>query len=751
MLDRSPSISNPQSAIRNQRFQTMSQVYLAFYWHQHQPYYPDDVAGETLMPWVRMHGVKDYWGMAMHLEEFPEVRCTINLVPSLLVQLLAYTEHGAQDKLLRLSRLRAEDLSKDDAMYLLDNGFMANMDHMVRPFPRYFELHRMRGFGADSAESALKRFKPRDLRDLQVWANMTWIHPLAFEHDKRLAELRQKGRNFTEDEQRWLLDKHIELLREVIPLHRRLAERGQIELTCTPFYHPILPLLWDKSLAREAMPDVPMPRHREGYPEDAAWHIEEAVKFHEKVFGQKPLGMWPSEGSVCAAMIPKLAESGIRWIATDEEILSRSLDGHVGRDHRGFVRNCELLYRPWRAVQDNYSVDMIFRDHALSDLIGFEYQRMDAVHAADDFLGKLSGIGHATAHAGQTLVSVILDGENCWEYYPHGGVDFLRALYGRLAKSDHIRTTRVSEYLEQAPPRETLPKLFSGSWINHNFAIWIGHDEDRRAWDLLHETREYLKRRTARGGVAQEKLDQAWRELHIAEGSDWFWWFGDDHSSAQDALFDYLFRKHLQNIYTILDETPPPVLSKPISTGVHRKVHTDPRGFLQVKVDGRFSYFEWVNAGHYHAGGERGAMARVTQGPAKNLFFGFDARRMLVRLDTHGIARKVLVEHALESLRVDFHAPAGYRIVATNLGSDSPIAQLERENQAIADGGIELAVGKIVELSVPFEKLGVTPDQPLSFSVELFAGGASIDRLPREGTIDMVVPSPDFEKIMWQV
>jgi alpha-amylase/alpha-mannosidase (GH57 family) len=703
------------------------------------------------MPWVRMHGVKDYWGMAMHLAEFPQVHATINLVPSLLVQLLAYVERGAEDKLLHVSKIPAEELSQRDAMYLLDNGFMANMDHMIRPFARYFELYKQRGFGADTAERALKRFKPRDLRDLAVWANMTWIHPIAFEKDSHLAELRQKGRGFTEDDKQWLLGKHLELLREVIPLHRQLAETGQIELTCTPFYHPILPLLWDKSLAREAMPDVPMPRYRESYPEDAAWHIEEAVKFHEHVFGQKPRGMWPSEGSVCPQIIPKLAECGIRWIATDEEILSHSLDGRVARDHRGHVRNCELLYRPWRATYHDHSVNIIFRDHALSDLIGFEYQRMDAKHAADDFTGKLAGIAQATAHAGPALVSVILDGENCWEYYPNGGVDFLRTLYRKFSDSREVHTTRVSEYLEQSPPRETLPKLFSGSWISHNFAIWIGHDEDRRAWDLLHETREYLKRRLARGGVPQEKIDAAWRELHIAEGSDWFWWFGDDHSSGQDDLFDYLFRKHLQNVYSVLGDTPPPILAKPISSGIQRKIHTDPRGFLQVKIDGRYSYFEWLNAGHYQAGSERGTMTRVTQGPVKSLDFGFDRDRLLIRADTQGHAHAALREHSIDSIRVDFHSPSGFKLIVEQTNSDQPQPRLWRGDQLVEGAGVEVAIGKIIELAIPFALLGVAAGQAISFAVELCTNGTGLERLPREGTIDMIVPSPDFERIMWQV
>jgi alpha-amylase/alpha-mannosidase (GH57 family) len=255
----------------------MPTVSLALMWHQHQPYYPDDVGGENPMPWVRLHGTKDYLGMALHLEEVPEFRCTINLVPSLLLQLQAYVD-GASDKHLRVSRTPADGLSHDDAVYLLDHFFMANHDAMIRPYPRYQELYLQRGLGVDGAEQALQRFRERDLCDLQVWSNLTWMHPLLFEKDPELAEFRSKGRRYTEDDKNWLLDKQRELLGRIIPLHRALADRGQVELTTTPYYHPILPLLLDKRLAREAMPDVNLPAYRDGYPEDAEVHVRRAVE-----------------------------------------------------------------------------------------------------------------------------------------------------------------------------------------------------------------------------------------------------------------------------------------------------------------------------------------------------------------------------------------------------------------------------------------------------------------------------------------
>ncbi len=471
----------------------MADLALTFVWHQHQPYYPDDVSGENPMPWVRLHGVKDYYGMALHLLEVPEMRCTINLVPSLLLQLRAYTEHNASDRFLDVSRIPAEDLSENDCLFLLDHFFMANADHMIRAFPRYAELYQRRALGRSKAQDVLRRFQARDLRDLQVWFNLAWVHPLAVEQDECLRSLRDKGRNFSNDDRDALLAKHLEILKRIVPLHKQLADSGQIELTTTPYYHPILPLLFDKKLAREAMPDVKLPRHAGGYLDDATVHVRRAVDEHERIFGRKPKGMWPAEGSVCQSMIPLLAQHGIRWIATDEEVLSASTHGSVSRDGRGHVRNPEKLYRAYKVREGDAELGIVFRDHALSDLIGFHYQRSDPNAAADNFMSCLYGIGQVIQREEPALVSVILDGENCWEHYPGGGVAFLRALYHRCTRTPGVKPMKVGDYLESYPPSETLPHLFAGSWISHNFAIWIGHEEDNSAWDALHTTRAYLK------------------------------------------------------------------------------------------------------------------------------------------------------------------------------------------------------------------------------------------------------------------
>jgi len=727
----------------------MSDVTLAIFWHQHQPYYPDDVAGENPMPWVRLHGVKDYYGMALHLLEVPEMQCTINLVPSLILQIQSYTERGATDRPLTVSRIPASSLTEADCLYLLDHFFMANAETMIRPFPRYFELYTRRALGHNTAQEALRRFNERDFRDLQVWFNLAWIHPIAFQRDKELRDLQSKGRHFTEAEKNGVLDKHLEIMRQILPLHKKLADSGQIELTTTPFYHPILPLLFDKKLAREAMPDVKLPRYTGGYPEDAAVHVQRAIALHRDVFGTAPQGMWPAEGSVCQPMLSLLAQNGIRWIATDEEVLGQATQGFVSRDEHGHVRNPEHLYRLYKVKEGDHELAIVFRDHALSDMIGFQYQRSAGEEAAEDFVRHLTNIGQGVKMGRPPLVSVILDGENCWEHYPEGGVPFLRALYEKCARSKEVQPVKLGEYLEYNPPRDTLPHLSAGSWINHNFAIWVGHEEDNTGWDALHKTREYLRIQAQKLHIPSEKIQAAWEEIYIAEGSDWFWWYGDDHSSAQDALFDQLFRKHLQNVYTLLGDQPAPELSRPISRSGQKPMHTLPRGFLEVKIDGRETFFEWLSAGHYTCQNERGTMAMVTRGPIKDVYFGFNPKTLFIRVDFELHAKAALAD--FEALRIGFEEPRDLELRIEQPGRANQRWSFFCQGNPLAAARSEVALDRIVEVAIPFDLLGVKVDQPIQFYVEVLEGHQSRDRAPREGTIHLTCPSPDFERIMWDV
>lgn len=728
----------------------MQPVSLAFFWHQHQPYYPDDVSGETLMPWVRMHGTKDYIGMAMHIAEVPEFRCTINLVPSLLVQIQRYVD-GKSDKHLDVSRTPADGLSEADMLYLMDHFFMAYVDGMIRPHSRYYELYQKRNPGRETATAVRDRFSTQDIRDLQIWSNLSWFHELLFEADSDLRDFRTKGQGWTESEKQWFLDKQRQVLADIVPLHRKLSEGGQVELTTTPFYHPIMPLLWDKRCARQAMPGCELPKYLDSYKEDVGEHLRRAVALHTQLFGSPPKGMWPSEGSVSQDIIGAIADVGIEWIATDEEILTQSTDGFVARDGQGLVTRPEMLFRPWRVEQDHKSLQIVFRDHGLSDLVGFHYQRNDPIWAADDMLGKVASIGRGVA--GRTgdrpaLVPVILDGENCWEFYPDGGVRFLRHLYRQAVAHPHINPVRMQDHLDKYPAIDRIPKLFAGSWISHNFAIWIGHEEDRTGWDMLHPTREFLKAATDAGRVKADVLERAWQELMIAEGSDWYWWFGGEFSSAQDALFDHLFRRHLQNVYTLLGESPPPALARPIKRVAQRIIHSQPRSFLTVKIDGRHSFFEWLNAGSYRAGQERGTMAQVTEGVVRQVQFGFDRDRLFIRLDTKNASREDLM--SVDEVRLRFIEPDNVEVRMTHPSAAQPQVRVQRDGQKVSRSKASAASHDIFECGIPLSELSIGPGSPCQWSIELFAQKQSKERIPAEGAFELAVPSSDFEQRVWQ-
>jgi alpha-amylase/alpha-mannosidase (GH57 family) len=439
-------------------------------------------------------------------------------------------------------------------------------------------------------------------------------------------------------------------------------------------------------------------------------------------------------------------------------------------------------------------VQILFRDHAMSDQIGFVYHRMAADQAVDDFLGKVEAIGRATAaHDGgrPPLLPIILDGENCWEYYPEAGVKFLRTLYRRVARQPHVAPVCVSDYLDRHPATDKLGHLFAGSWISHNFAIWIGNAECNRAWDLLAQTRADLVRidqqrrpvppppakpavtgqaskakRTSQSKSPQPtepappppaddsslppELAAAWEELYIAEGSDWFWWYSDDHSSAQDALFDRLFRKHLQNVYTRLGQSVPTALLHPISQGHQaRRLYSDPTGFLDVKIDGRQTYFEWLGAGHYASQSARGTMTMTQSVRATDLYFGFDVERLLLRIDGRGGSVAAALAD-VDAVRVVFLQPEGFELVLRRPAASHPMAELVRNRKPAGEYAASAASDAILEAAVSWQSLSVTLDEPIHFYVELVIGDNPVERLPAEGAIETFVPSPDFELIMWQ-
>ena len=688
-------------------------VRLALLWHMHQPYYEDLATGEHILPWVRLHAIKDYWGMVALLREFPGVRVTFNLVPSLVAQVQAFAADRARDRHLAIGLKPAAELSPDEARWMVANGFHAPYDHMIGPYPRYAQLHAYR--------MERRAFAEGDLRDLQVWHKLAWMDPDLLAADPRLQSLIARDREYVEADKAALRAIELELLARVVPEYKDASQRGQVELATSPFYHPILPLLCDSDAHLQAHPNAARPRVRFARPEDARLQIDRAIAFHEAAFGQRPRGMWPSEGSVSDQAVQLIAGAGLTWIATDEDILSRSL---------GQPMRPELLYRPYRLGAAGPIA--LFRDHGLSDRIGFQYKSWNAEAAAGDFVEHVREAGRRFAEAtgGEVAtVSVILDGENAWEYYPSGGRPFLRALYGALARATDIQTVTMTEAAEGAGPVHHLESVFPGSWINGDFYIWIGHRDDHRAWDQLAAARYAFDARA--DAAAPDARDRALEELLIAEGSDWFWWYGDDHSSDHDAEFDDLFRRHLRNAYTALGATVPEELfATNISTG-SGPFFLEPSGVLSITLDGRdTSYLEWVGAVAPSLARSGGAMHEVTSAA-------------LVAEVRVGVSPEALCLR-LEAPRLTAMLAEGSASLALVLpGTEVRVVPVERT---------WLAAEAIIEMAIPFVRL-VTPAaaSEIQFGIQVRDGlGAVLETIPHGRCWSISVPQFKTSKADWQ-
>jgi hypothetical protein len=527
-----------------------------------------------------------------------------------------------------------------------------------------------------------------------------------------------------------------------------------VELSTSPFYHPILPLLCDSDIYLRTHPHSRMPRQRFRHPEDAAAQVQKAVEYHTRLFGQPPRGLWPSEGSVSDAIVPLARAAGLEWMATDELILARSLGLSLTRDGHGHLQQPETLYRPYQVRAGERDIACLFRDHALSDLIGFTYSGWAAEAAAGDFVGRLVEGGRRFSNrsgGAEAVIPVILDGENAWEHFEGGGRPFLRALYRALATNPEIRTVTVSEACAEA--RDVVNGIFPGSWINGDFYVWIGHADDHRAWGQLAEARQALD---APGPAADEtSIARAREELYIAEGSDWFWWYGDDHSSEHDLEFDDLFRRHVRNVYRALDKpVPDELFVTNITTEPPKAVTEQPSSFMRVTLDGRVtSYFEWLGAGSLQLGTAIGAMHQVSnpafQTLTTELLFGFDRDCLYVRLDFSRPAGDLLVGSG-ECL-VSFMNPADVRLrVCQDAGRT--VAMLEHRHgmewKRVASAADAVA-HEVLEVAVPFADLGLRAGEPVSFFVSLHLNGHELERYPSHRPVELTVPSAEFEAYNW--
>jgi alpha-amylase/alpha-mannosidase (GH57 family) len=703
----------------------MEPLKVAILWHMHQPDYRDAVSGRTLLPWTCLHAVKDYGEMLRTAAAVPGARMTFNLVPIMLEQMERYLTGEAHDTWLEAAQRDPAAMGEEERAFLLNQFFSVHADRHIHPYRRYRELARRRGSAVTANVGA---FSDQDLRDLQVWFLLAWSgYHLRLQEP--VAQLIRKGENFNERDKETLLAVYRKEMAAVFILYREMEAAGSIEISVTPYAHPILPLLCDTDIASQSTPGVRLPATPFRHSPDARLQVRLGLDMVAERLDRRPRGMWPAEGAVSEEAVRLLHEEGALWAASDEEILAKSLPGGLHDRRR--------LYRPYSFA----GLPLFFRDRDLSDRIGFVYAHWDSEKAAADLVAQLR---HLAFMAPGGVIPLILDGENCWERYAENGHPFLIALYRGILAEPTLRMATFSEALAEMEPLP-LPRLAPGSWINANYNIWIGHPEENTAWDWLERARRETVRDeeviAATSGEVPEKI----RHLLRAEGSDWFWWFGDDHVTAQADIFDHLFRRHLEALYRESGLPTPAYLHQFIKRPLRQAQVLEPAALFTPRIDGRISdYFEWLAAGYVDL--SPGGAMHAAHHEFSVLLYGYDRSNLYLRLDP---------EEDLPSLAgadgwLEIRLSGGESWIA-RLMPTTGVLSLQRPGESIASGAGTAACGRIIEMAIPLAPLQISPDNPLTVSIHLLRAGNEIARWPAEGPVEIPYRGEDLEADDWYI
>ena len=684
----------------------------------HQPIYKDYLTSHYYLPWVRLHATKGYWDMMRAIESNPKAKAVINLTPSLLYQLKDISEKQIKDKHKELSLKPADKLTKHDKEYILSDFFMINWENHILTSKRYTELLDKRGrhTAKEIVPKVADKFTVQDFRDLQVLYNLAWCGFALSDEDRLIKSLKKKGANFSERDKRALIIRQEQIIAKIIPSYKRLQDEGRAEISTTPFYHPILPLLCGGD-----------GKYGFDYTDDAKAQVAKSIELYKSLFAREPSGFWPAEGSVNEAALSIFKRAGLEWITTDEEILLESLKGEV------FERG-KVIYKPFEH-QKYPGLSIFFRDKNLSNAISFQYSKMEQAKAVSDFIGHMKNIRNwIQGLDGEYVVTVALDGENPWEYFPDGGKIFLNGIYGLLPKEDNIELTTFRDIVKnkKISPMK-LKTIYAGSWINHNFNIWIGSREKDRAWELLGKTREALVK-------TESANKRAWEEIYAAESSDWFWWYGDDFTSENDNVFDNLFRMHLMNVYKILGKSVPAYLEEPIVILEKGKPRREPLFSFTPNINGYTdSFYEWEMAGYYDVN-EKGSTMFGRESIVKAFYYGYDEGHLHVRIDMNVSPLDKEAECIKIVLKVlsPTHIYVSMPLNRKESGAITTIDENGREERMKEFTGY--AFNEIVEASVSFEDLEITDGKELDFVILVEIDGAIAESWPRNRFISVNIP-----------
>ena len=607
---------------------------IAFIWHMHQPIYKSEPEGLYLMPWVRLRAIKDYLDMLFVMDKFKGLKLNFNLVPMLISSIYDYGYNDAHDIFSRLTTTPVEELTDDEKEFILNHFFDVNYQNMILPYPEYKKLYDKR---FQSPDVSIHDFSPQEYADIMSWFNLVWFDPMWRENPEIKSLFEKKNGEFTQADREKIIKLQRDLIKKIIPAYKKYQEDGKIEISTSPYYHPILPLLLDMDDAKVANPNAQYPEINSDMSSDARLNVEIALDTFEDIFGIRPSGIWPSEQCISEKTLQLFQNLGVRWTISDEGILEQALKKEFVRDFRGYLEDPYDLCHSYTYNYEDKKIDLLFRDAVIPNLIGFEYPHHDPVKAANDLYDRIKTRQKKLLSSPDEkhILTIAMDGENCWENYPNDGHEFLETLYKLILEDDDLETVRVSDYLDEIDKLENRKNSFvletikPGSWINRDFLLWIGEPTKNLAWTYMDNARcaliDYQQKYPE-----DENLEAAWQELLISQSSDWYWWYGEPNDSGQDDIFDHLFREHLKNIYKAIKKPVPKYLETPLAEFIETHSRYPQGVFEHFELDGKNTNSKWENAGCIDIPAPPTMQERRF---FNKIYFGYDTENLYLRFD----------------------------------------------------------------------------------------------------------------------
>ncbi len=715
---------------------------IAFYWHMHQPVYQLSANGDYIMPWVRLHGVKDYLDMALWADKIPDLKLNFNYVPALLDSLMEYS-NGAFDIHSRITATPDESLTNEDKVFILNNFFDANYQNMILANDEYHRLYKIVQMeGTENTDI----FTLQEYSDLMALFNLAWIDPSFKASDRRLKRLVKKGRDYTYEDRLEILEVQREIISKIIPTLKKLLKKGKIELTTSPYYHPILPILTDyKTIRGSGVYDDDISKMKTDL--DAKVQTKMALDRMEEIFGVRPKGIWPSEQCISAKTLSMLSDLGVEWSISDEGILANSIDFEFVHDFKGYLQDPYNLLKVYQYKSANSDIKMIFRDSIIHNLIEFEYSNHSPEATANDLYDRIKVIQSKILSSPdkEHLLVIAMDGENCWENYPNDGNKFLETVYKLISEDSTLETVLISDYLERINNYKKLNKIASGASFNKNFKLWIDEPVKDLAWTYLKHVRQDFSDFVKREPL-NPNIELARQELFICEGSDWFWWYGEPNYSGRDNIFDFIFRSHLKNIYKYLDLESPKFLDEPLTSLSPSAPSNYPKALISPEVNGKDIVSEddeWYNAG----------CIEIPDGPVlreSKLFdkirFGNDKDNFYLKLHLNKYIKTIISPVKLTYQMYIYFRKAGRKQALSPIRlihksqNISPLAMEKFHNEIqvsirndelrflrivkaipgdmwVLENSkqIEVAYDEVLDLKIPFETLGIEEGESLEF------------------------------------